>query len=555
MRTLIFKNISPKVPKIRMDENRLQSFFGRPLLSIDDFSRAELEHIISLAAELKKDSPRGRIQVPERYRTALKDQTGALIFLEPSTRTLGSFKRAGELLGANRPIIIADPKSSSFAKNESIADALRTLVEQHGLSYVVIRSSEEGVAWHSARVLDEYCNNKGYSRIPVFNAGDGRHEHPSQAILDMFTIKARMGRLNNLNIVLQGDLENSRTIHSLLKVLLKYEGNNYTLLSAPEFKLPELYKERIKRAGGTFVEAEEYSTRLLEGKDVLYLSRPQKERFDQGMSEDRKEEYIRKLTLQLNHLPTKNCPWIMHALPIDGTFGEVEEQVKDHPRFIAFEQAGNGTWTRAAELLLVLTKSANGDLQPFVSDALEARIDVREESIPADVNKLRQYTIGPIQEGWAIDKIPDDFRLYMRILELMGPPTKQLPSGRVTDSKGKWKYVVKYEGVDVPEERIKRVLLLSPGIVVNKIEYKGDTIDYPGKSGRIEKRNVGRVTQKLTCPSPNIIHEVYACPNSRCITQKPNVRTEFHLIGGPNAVYACSACDTLITTAHAAFKT
>ena len=378
-------------------------------------------------------------------------------------------------------------------------------------------------------------------------------------------ILEQVGRLDHLKVVLQGDLLHSRTIHSLLKVLLKYPGNEYWGISHPKFALPDAYKELIKAAGSKYHEAESYSKRLLSGKDVGYLSRPQAERFKQIISDTEKWDYMRALTLTAAHLPQGDlCPRFLHALPMDETFGEVEEAVKDHPRFVAFKQAGNGTSSRAAELLLFLGIKGWGDeLPPYIPRReIGHEVEIRKKVVAYDPDRLRHHIIGPIKQGWVFDKIPDDWNLFMKIHEILGPPTKgMMCDGRVELEKEEskkllnsdYKFLIKRDH-DIPEEKIKRVLALSSYIRANRVVFKGDTVDYPSKDGTMKIREVGAVTEKWSGFLAMTSRNVYEDPNLACVSRLKNVDSLFTLVDPQKGLYRCAYCDTPLLTSKARFK-
>lgn len=550
----------------RPDEDRLVGFKGRHLVSVDDFSRRELEFIYAASFRVKRIFKGDKSTDKERksLKRALAGVVPGLIQLEPSTRTFGSFKRAGAWLGAELPFEIVDPKCSSFIKHESLSDALRTLYEQHGLGYVVIRSSTEGMQRYASMVLDKYAASQGGRQCVVINAGDGTHEHPTQAILDAVTILEQVGRLDHLKVVLQGDLHHSRTIHSLLKVLLKYPGNEYWGISHPKFALPEDYQDLIRSAGSKYHEADAYSKKLLSGKDIACLSRPQAERFKQMISDTEKEDYMRALTLTSAHLPQGDlCPRFLHALPIDETFGEVEEKVKDHPRFVAFKQAGNGTGSRMAELLLFLGVKGWGDELPEYVPPADASADIQIKRIvvPYDPDRLRHHIIGPIKQGWVFDKIPDDWNLFMKIYEILGPPKGMMCDGRVKLEKegsrrllhGDYKYIAKRD-YDLPIEVVKRVLALSSIIRANKVKFMGDKVEYHTKDSKARLREVGAVTEKWSGFLSRTSRNVYDDPNLACVSRLKNVDSLFVLVDPQKGLYRCAYCDTPLLTSKAKFK-
>ena len=226
----------------------------RHLISPLDFSVEELDKLLELANDIEKN--------PKKYSEACKGKKLATLFYEPSTRTRLSFEAAMLNLGGN-VLGFSEATSSSAEKGESVADTIRIISCYADIA--AMRHPKEGAALVAA-------NN---SRIPVINAGDGGHQHPTQTLADLLTIKSLKGRLNNFTIGLCGDLKFGRTVHSLINALLRYDNVKFVLISPPELKVPQYITDNIKASGAQYEEITRLEDAISE-LDVLYMTRVQK---------------------------------------------------------------------------------------------------------------------------------------------------------------------------------------------------------------------------------------------------------------------------------------
>ncbi len=262
----------------------------------------------------------------------------ATLFYEPSTRTRFSFEAAMQKLGGG--VLTAENmrESSSAAKGESISDTIR--VVSGYADVIAIRHYEEGTAAEAARL----------SPVPVINAGDGPGEHPTQALIDLYTIQKELGRLGGLRIALVGDLRNGRTIHSLLPLFGLYRQDvSFDLISPPELKLPPKYIDMLKEMNIEYRESDHLGGSI-ESANVVYITRVQKERFSDPAEYERvKDTYIidAAITLQL-----KSDAIIMHALP---RVNEISPEIDNDARAAYFRQAKNGLYLRMALLNYLLS--------------------------------------------------------------------------------------------------------------------------------------------------------------------------------------------------------
>jgi aspartate carbamoyltransferase catalytic subunit len=297
---------------------------NKSLISINDFSRDEHIRILDIAEEFEKE-PRQQI---------LREFVVATLFFEPSTRTRLSFESAASRLGA-KVIGFSEPGSSSVQKGESLRDTIKTISNYSDI--IVMRHPKEG----SARFASEVAN------IPVINAGDGANQHPTQTLLDMYSLRKTQGTLDNLNIAFVGDLKYGRTVHSLVIALTNYH-TIYHLVSPQELKLPSSVKMHIKEKN---LEYNQYTDimEVIPKVDILYMTRIQKERFSDPLEYEKvKNSYILNNSM-LNH--AKPNLRIMHPLP---RVNEINIDVDDNTKAYYFTQALNGVYVRQALLAAIL---------------------------------------------------------------------------------------------------------------------------------------------------------------------------------------------------------
>jgi len=314
-------------------------FSGSHILSIDQFERSDIEKLFSIAESLEPYSKRKKI-------TKILD--GAILgnmFFEPSTRTRISFGASFNLLGGSVREI-TEAGSSSLAKGESLADTAQVLSGYSDI--IVLRHPEEGS-------VQKFAES---SRVPVINAGDGSNEHPSQALLDLYTIreeiKQRGKSLDGLKIALVGDLKFGRAVHSLCKIVSLYDNIEIKLISPPELKLPKNYTDLLQAKNVSISETDNLEEGI-KNVDIIYVTRVQEERFKN--KEDAKKY---KGLLSLNkEIYTANCEpntVIMHPLPRDSRkdANELDSDLYGNPNLAIFRQADNGVIIRMALFSLVL---------------------------------------------------------------------------------------------------------------------------------------------------------------------------------------------------------
>jgi aspartate carbamoyltransferase catalytic subunit len=306
-------------------------FYGQDILSVSQFDRSKLEYIFGVAHEM-------RVLV-ERFGSAdlLHGKILANLFYEPSTRTSSSFIAAMQRLGG-QVIPINNVQYSSVSKGESLPDTVRTL--ECYADVIVLRHPEVGAAATAAR----------YATKPVINAGDGIGEHPTQALLDLFTIEEALGRIEKLRIAMVGDLKYGRTVHSLTKLLVNYDVE-FAFVSPEILAMPEDVLDVVRQHGHKFDVTDDVNA-VISDVDVLYVTRVQKERFSDLAQYDRvKDQYVVDEALMEK---AKRDMIVMHPLP---RVNEISYAVDDDPRAAYFRQMVNGMYIRMALLASVLGKA------------------------------------------------------------------------------------------------------------------------------------------------------------------------------------------------------
>ena len=297
----------------------------RHLLDSTDLSTQEIEQIILRALDI--------IDHPQQYAEALKGKKLATLFYEPSTRTRLSFTAAMMELGG-QVLGFSDARSSSVSKGETVADTVR--VVSAFADIIAMRHYKEG----APRVASEF------SRIPVINAGDGGHSHPTQTMTDLLTIRRELGRFDHLTIGLCGDLKYGRTVHSLIKAMRRYEGVHFVLIAPKELALPDYMKAEL---GNAYTEVETLEEAMPK-VDVLYMTRVQQERFaDKDEYERLKDSFILDERLMAMG---KSSMIVLHPLP---RVNEITVGVDKDPRAAYFRQVENGKYVRKAIIYTLLS--------------------------------------------------------------------------------------------------------------------------------------------------------------------------------------------------------
>jgi len=322
----------PKNPRLPFGDQQTAPWYGKNILSVRQFSRADLDIIFSVAHDMRT--------MVEHVGTfdLLKGKILANLFYEPSTRTQASFMAAMQRQGG-AVIPISEVRYSSVAKGESLPDTVRTLACYADV--IVIRHPEVGSAALAAQ----------YAGKPVINAGDGPGEHPTQALLDMFTIREELGRLDNLTVTMLGDLKYGRTVHSLARLLTRFDGIRLNYVSPEILRMPQDVMDEVAQKG---IPQAEFAAidKPLPATDVLYVTRVQRERFEDPEVYDKvKEAFV--ITPEVMK-PAKKEMIVLHPLP---RVTEISMEFDADPRAAYFRQMEYGLYVRMALLAMVLGKA------------------------------------------------------------------------------------------------------------------------------------------------------------------------------------------------------
>ena len=296
----------------------------KSLVSITDFTKEEILHIMELAA--------GFEAAPVQH--LLADKVVASLFFEPSTRTRLSFESAINRLGA-RVIGFSDTNNTSVSKGETFHDTISVI--RNYCDLIVMRHSLEGAPRYASEIAG----------IPVVNAGDGSNQHPSQTLLDLYSILKTQGTLDGINIMMVGDLKYGRTVHSLLQALSHFR-TTFTFVSPPELRMPDEYKQTLFDIGIAYTETSEM-TEYIDQADIVYMTRVQRERFSDPMEYERmKNVYVLRNSLLAG---TKENTRVLHPLP---RVGEIDPDVDSNPKAYYFQQTENGVYVRMAIISYLL---------------------------------------------------------------------------------------------------------------------------------------------------------------------------------------------------------
>lgn len=292
---------------------------GKSLISLEELSKEGILELLRHAAEFEK----------EPNRKILDGKVVATLFFEPSTRTRLSFETAVNRLGG-RIIGFSDASTSSSTKGESLKDTIMMVSSYADL--IIMRHYLEGAARYASEI----------SPVPIINAGDGANQHPSQTMLDLYSIQKTQGTLENLNIYLVGDLKFGRTVHSML-IAMRHFNPTFHFIAPNELKMPNIYKEFCKENNMKFYEHSELSKEVIADADILYMTRVQKERFTDLMEYERvKDTFILRNDMLTDTKPNLR---ILHPLP---RVNEIEQEIDTNPKAYYFQQAKNGLYVREA---------------------------------------------------------------------------------------------------------------------------------------------------------------------------------------------------------------
>lgn len=492
------------------------------VISATDFSREWVEEILERAEHFIPVYRRGEV---------LKTGAGSkvlVVTLEPSTRTGGSFADAARLLGCTVERI-SDADSTSLVKGEPLGASVRMWAGQSN-AILPIRTKLEGGARWSAEMLEM----EGYGYLmAIQNAGDGSNQHPTQAILDMLTIKQKKGRLEDLTIGIVGDLRHSRTVHSLVLALRLFPNIRLVLVSSPQVKLQDWYIH------GMEVTVSDSISDLV-GCDIVYATRVQAERFGGHMMEYERVRGLYSITPEVMAMLGTEV-LIMHPQPINGPDRDIDPRLWRHPQVIMDFQAKMGIPARMGLLSWSLAQretSSFSSYQEPVIDIVSQR--PASESLKAKEEADRRFM--PIDDGTVIDHIPfGDGQRIWGFLNTNGKKesggVRQLNVGlRTTRQKGGRKDTISLEGVFLSDEEMSTIGVLAPDVTINEI-----------REGTIHKKKVRSVSTITTGQ----------CPNADCVTRldiEAAIHPRFHIVeDGGHGRLRCHYCERQ-SHRHEAFK-
>ncbi len=295
------------------------------IVSINDISKEEILELIK-TAQYFEENPNHKI---------LDGKVIATLFFEPSTRTRLSFETAVNRLGG-RIIGFSDPAATSTSKGETLKDTIKMV--SNYVDLIIMRHYLEGAARYASEVTN----------VPIINAGDGAHQHPSQTMLDLYSIYKTQGKLDDLTITMVGDLKYGRTVHSLL-IALSHFNVKFNFVACNELRMPEEFRTFCQQNGIDYTEHTDFSQEVINSSDIIYMTRVQRERFTDLMEYERVKDLYNLHNAMLDN--SKENLRILHPLP---RVNEINQDVDDNPKAYYFQQAQNGLYARQAMICKVL---------------------------------------------------------------------------------------------------------------------------------------------------------------------------------------------------------
>jgi aspartate carbamoyltransferase catalytic subunit len=494
-------------------------FKGRDLTDVHSFTKDELIFILDKATQIKNAIKNRDVA---SYKLAGDgDLIAALLFYENSTRTRTSFEIAAMRLGMHTTGF-ASTEGTSVKKGESLKHTL-DMYEAYDCDAIIMRHPLDG----SARFAADHLG------VPVFNAGDGKHEHPTQTLLDLFTIREHLGRLDNFEMGVAGDLKYGRTAHSLVVALAMFNNVRIHLFSHPDLSLPNAFMQDIKEKGVEVVLYDDLAAMTPE-VDIMYQTRIQKERMPDLSEFERAKD---KSQFTMSMLKTSRDGFgLMHPLPIDKAAPSISSEIDSHRKAIYKVQAGNGVPTRLTELALSLGLLGNdfeGETwQPHAAD------DGYIESLPVVIKPLRtDVSILPIRKnGVVVDHLlPYSEERLIRVLKVRerrnvyrGGTVRSLSRPEVI------KGMLMIEDREFSDDELRAIAAVSPGCRVNTIRE-------------------GKVEQKVRLRLPYEISGIrqISCTNKNCITHTVHQESvDPKMIRTSSDRVRCAYCDQMMQSAE-----
>ncbi|MBN1544446.1 aspartate carbamoyltransferase [Candidatus Woesearchaeota archaeon] len=480
-----------------ISERRKSRFFARDWLDVHSITRSELEYLISLSSRMKSAIER---EMQDVYCLAKgHDLLAALLFYEPSTRTRTSFEIAAMRLGL-RTTGFSGTEATSVKKGECLTDTV-SMYAAYNVAAVIMRHPLDG----SAKAVSEYFRMMGKD-IPAFNGGDGKHEHPTQAILDAFTINECCGRLEDLDIGIAVDARYGRTAHSLPVVLSLFPGNRFHIFTHELLRMPPAVLKFLDLNGveyHEYTESREQLEDMLGSLDFLYMTRIQRERLPDDDTFYKAKDMFRFTPDMMGR--TKGNFGIGHPLPENKENPSIDPSLRRHPKYWATRQAGNGVPTRLVELALSLGLAGSDfDGDVFVQRGRSGAFYT--ERTPGGRKETGPYDIRPIMNGTVIDHVENDPYAVARLAQLL----KLRESGNIyrlgvvepRDRPDVIKGVLMIRDRYLSDDEVRLVATISPGATVNDIRERNV----------VRKRDL--VLPEVIDGLPNM-----RCTNAGCITR------------------------------------
>ena len=487
------------------------SFKGKDIISIGELSVDEMLHVLKVTDEIKSDFITNQ---GKKFKNILSDKKLLYAFFEDSTRTRTSHNQAMLQLGGSIDGF-AGTAGTSINKGESVYHTIQ-MYNGYGADIIVVRHRLEGTAQWLADKFD----------IPVINAGDGTHEHPTQTLLDLFTIKETQGRLDNLTVSLVGDLKYGRTVHSLALALSLFPKNKILLVSPDQMAMPEKFLRYMKDKGTQFQQTSDLQD-AVRNSDIVYMTRLQEERLpDELKPLFDKLKTIYRLDKSMLTQVKENLK-VLHPLPIPKTVQEIASNVEKTPYAYYFQQAKNGLYTRMALIALTLGAIDSPDF-PSPAHVMEPtnfqEVDIQQKKTP-------DKKIADIAEGLIIDHLPAGS--VINVIEIMGY------SGLNNV----------FPGINVPSVRYgKKDFLKIEGPYFN-LDNLHDlnklALIYPTATINLVKE--GRIVRKGTVRLPSEISDLIVCPNGSCISRPEHFETnttKSYVISREPLILECHYCNT-----------
>ncbi|MBI4448927.1 aspartate carbamoyltransferase [Candidatus Woesearchaeota archaeon] len=517
----------------------VRGFLGRDVISISDFSWADISAILSTAAEIDSCERRGA----NPHSQLLTGKKISLMFFEDSTRTRFSFEQAAQRLGAKTTGFAGVQGTSAGQKGESLDDTA-FMISSYGMDAYIIRHSLDGSVRWVADSLDWLCGTHQdiIRRGPIFNAGDGKHEHPTQTLLDIYTIIEAFGNLDWLRIVLSGDLKYGRTVHSLLYAFSLYAkhkpgcGLRVHLISPPTLRMPDVYKTFASESGIKLTEGETYTDSEVSHADIIYATRIQKERMGSEEEFERVKKQLCVTTNILDKMPA--CGILMHPLPINKHAAEISTDAKRHSKCRVYRQARNGYIVRQALLALTIGGLDVDKYGPYVHSSTTSK-GMELDELPVgleQLNRVGRYTNDIKTFGTVVDHLPwgssSRLRGLLRIPKQAGITVFNCEG--VVGKSGNAKDVLKVEGHHLSDYDLNVIGLIAPRATFTHIKD-------------------GKKTRKFRVRLPETVTGLIKCPNPGCISRPehqegaPSIfRKDEQMTTEKQLVFRCHYDDTLV---------